>query len=96
MTELPQTFPPLESVSWLDPALVILIVGHSSTMTIRTLEGQDLLLSDPGGYTAHRRVTHEVVGRERTCSSGALPSLVSEGGVSRVLYVHSSWMHLKT
>lgn len=69
---------------------------HFSNEPSGNFEKQDLLLSDPGGYTAHRRVTHEVVGRERTCSSGALPSLVSEGGVSRVLYVHSSWMHLKT
>lgn len=43
----------------------------------------------------HPRGPHsEITGKERQCRPGALPLLGSQGGVSRVLWVHSLLVNL--
>ena len=75
---------------------------HFSKKPSGNFEKQDLLLTGLGGYTVHLRATqqgHRLGGMrgESTYKSrpGALPLLGSEGGVSRVSWIHSVLANFK-
>lgn len=92
----PQTFPH-QCCGWTGPCLLIMIAWHASATTVRELwkkiDCSQILEGTRHTQGPYSKVTGE---RGRECGPGALPLLVSKGGVPRVSWVHSllaNWKH---